>query len=915
MAPIWSTTGSSFQTRLFPQTTNDDSGSLPSVTGMQLGHFVIEERIGRGGMGAVFRAIDQRLDRVVALKVLSPSLSSDSEAIQRFQNEARAAARLDHDNISRVHFIGEEHGLHFIAFEFVTGTNVRNFILQKGRLRIPDVVNYTLQIAEALRHTSAANVVHRDIKPSNIIISPTGRAKLVDLGLARHQSASGKRDLTVAGTALGTFDYISPEQAIDARNVDVRSDIYSLGCTVYHMLTGEPPYPSGTMFQKVVSHHGSVAPNPAERNRLVPPQLARVVQRMMASNPDERYASADALVNDLVQIAEHLGLQPTNPDTTVWTTPLYKARNPYWDGTRTWMAVALVLLLIVFLVDRLQPNRDGDIGADSVAANLDSATDPLDPESTESQSGSSQTETNRVIIPDDTGVVMGTQSTPTPTNQSPNPRLTFPTQIDGLSDAVSGTIPELIANSLGTLPSQLVDSTNVWRQWDQIGSTGNDSPSTANRDDDSVDSGEKTFESDQQTTSVAASSSASEPYLIRVPGSDKTKRAATLSEAFAVADNNSVVEIRVNGPVELQTDPVQISNKRVRLRSSDGFQPVVRFDLRDSLARQPYESLAAAIELGTGGAIEIYEIDLELVVDTATSADLWTFFKMGSGSEVVTRWSTMTLINPTQRPATFFEIAATASADISSLMPDRMVARETSISVQDSILRGQADVISQRSLAPADIRFEETAMNVTGAVLRVDGENAHNLSMDTDPASITSTVSIQHVTALTGEGLFSASAGDHGTLGHWELNVRNNIFRIADDMSPLIFLEGHLDSSELLDRFTWMNHSDPNFLIGTTDICLVDSISSFLLEPEQVSASELRMDLTRVGEGITLDSSSVQSSESAHLIQPIDFYLETGAFSTNPAVKAASDGRDVGVDWTQSQLPSVLPRTSFDISD
>ncbi len=275
---------------LFPPR-HTDTDLLPSVTGIQLGHFIIEERIGRGGMGAVFRAIDKRLDRVVALKVLTPHQSLDRQAIQRFQNEARAAAQLDHDHIARVHFVGEEHGLHFIAFEFVSGTNIRDFILQKSRFDPADAVSYTLQIAEALRHTAAKNVVHRDIKPSNIIVSSTGCVKLVDLGLARQlrPEESGTEDLTVAGTALGTFDYISPEQARDARNVDVRSDIYSLGCTLYHMLTGEPPYPRGSMIEKVVSHHGT-PPDPSLKNRQVTPQLARVVQKMMASNPDERYA-------------------------------------------------------------------------------------------------------------------------------------------------------------------------------------------------------------------------------------------------------------------------------------------------------------------------------------------------------------------------------------------------------------------------------------------------------------------------------------------------------------------------------------------------------------------------------------------------------------------------------------------------
>ena len=256
--------------RLFPSTSGvQDAGSSLNVAGLRLGAYLIQERIGRGGMGAVFRASDLRLDRIVALKILAPEYTRDPACVQRFQNEARAAAKLDHENIARVFASGEDGGQQYIAFEYVSGTNVRDMILQRGTLTSAETVNYVLQMAESLRHTSAAGVVHRDIKPSNIIITPAGRAKLVDLGLARHRTV-GEDDLTVHGTTLGTFDYISPEQALDPRNVDVRSDLYSLGCTAYHMLTGEPPYNRGSMFQKVLDHHTTEVPDASSRNPLVP---------------------------------------------------------------------------------------------------------------------------------------------------------------------------------------------------------------------------------------------------------------------------------------------------------------------------------------------------------------------------------------------------------------------------------------------------------------------------------------------------------------------------------------------------------------------------------------------------------------------------------------------------------------------
>jgi serine/threonine-protein kinase len=229
---------------LFPPENEAAAATFDAGRGVELGHFSIIERIRSGGMGAVFRARDMRLNRVVALKILPPALSRDTLIVQRFKNEAQAAAQLDHENIARVFYVGEEQGLHFIAFEYVTGINVRELIQQQGQIPVGDALNYALQMASALVHTAAQGVVHRDIKPSNIIITPAGRAKLVDLGLARKENRDEEEvDLTMAGTTLGTFDYISPEQARDPRTADVRSDIYSLGCTLYHMLTGAPPYP------------------------------------------------------------------------------------------------------------------------------------------------------------------------------------------------------------------------------------------------------------------------------------------------------------------------------------------------------------------------------------------------------------------------------------------------------------------------------------------------------------------------------------------------------------------------------------------------------------------------------------------------------------------------------------------------
>jgi hypothetical protein len=276
------------------------------LRGRRLGHFELIEPVGVGGMGAVIRARDVQLGRPVALKILPPEAAADAESVSRFHAEARAAALLDHENIARVYYCGEDQGLHFIAFEFVEGLNLRTVLERSGPLRPAEAVHYMLQVATGLAHAAARGVVHRDVKPSNIIITPAGRAKIVDMGLARR--ADGPSDgLTASGVTLGTFDYISPEQALEPRAADVRSDIYSLGCTFYHALTGRPPVPEGTAARKL-HHHQQVMPvDPRQLNPAIPDELAAVLSRMMAKDPRERYQRPEELVQHLIALARSYG--------------------------------------------------------------------------------------------------------------------------------------------------------------------------------------------------------------------------------------------------------------------------------------------------------------------------------------------------------------------------------------------------------------------------------------------------------------------------------------------------------------------------------------------------------------------------------------------------------------------------------
>ncbi len=331
-------------------------GEAPTVNGRRLGHFELIEAVGAGGMAAVLRARDLELGRIVALKILPPEAAHDPENVNRFKQEARAAAKLDHDNVARVYFCGEDQGLHFIAFEFVEGITLRQMLDRRKTIPAGECIRYMIQIAAGLAHAADRQVVHRDIKPSNIIITPEGRAKIVDMGLARHlESQSVNGGVTQSGVTLGTFDYISPEQALDPRLADVRSDIYSLGCTFYHALTGRTPVPEGTAAKKLHAHQHIDPLDPRELNPTIPDELAAVLSRMMVKDASRRYQTPAELIAHLKGAAErlHISVDAAVHDSVVKAVaaepnvlPSEPRLSAGWIAAGLGVAVAIVALIL-----------------------------------------------------------------------------------------------------------------------------------------------------------------------------------------------------------------------------------------------------------------------------------------------------------------------------------------------------------------------------------------------------------------------------------------------------------------------------------------------------------------------------------------------------------------------------------------
>jgi serine/threonine protein kinase len=267
------------------------------LTGRRFGDYEILEMLGSGGMGKVYRALDVTLERVVALKMLAPNLSSDSAFVQRFVKEARAAARLNHPNIVQIYNFGTVESTYFLAMEYVKGHSLGYYLKHGHVFSESDGLQIVRQVGRALAVAHAEGLVHRDIKPDNLMLTSRGEVKIVDLGIAKRIDED--QSLTQSGTSIGTPHYISPEQIRGQKDIDARADIYSLGATLYHLVTGHTPF-SGTSGPLVMSMH-LVDPLPDPR-KWVPDLsegLCRVLRKMMAKKREERYPEMAFLDVDL----------------------------------------------------------------------------------------------------------------------------------------------------------------------------------------------------------------------------------------------------------------------------------------------------------------------------------------------------------------------------------------------------------------------------------------------------------------------------------------------------------------------------------------------------------------------------------------------------------------------------------------
>ncbi|MFA3781828.1 protein kinase [Melioribacteraceae bacterium 4301-Me] len=309
---------------------------MENIIGKTIDNYRITSVLGRGGMGIVYKAYDTKLDRYVAIKLLNPSVYSKQGFVERFKREAKNQAKLSHPNIVTVYGFIEYSDLLGIVMEYVEGESLEKVIQRQGRFHLYDVIYILRQVLLGLGYAHSKGFVHRDIKPSNIILNKEGITKIMDFGISK---SLFDKDVTQPGSKIGTIYYMSPEQ-IKGTDVTNRSDIYSIGCTVYEMLIGEPPFNYDNEFELMEAHLKKKAPRISDKLTNIPETLDHILQRMMEKNPLDRYGSCEEVFNDLAEL-EKLVTELTNS--------YFQQRKPITPKSKVLSTAAFVLIIFGLL--------------------------------------------------------------------------------------------------------------------------------------------------------------------------------------------------------------------------------------------------------------------------------------------------------------------------------------------------------------------------------------------------------------------------------------------------------------------------------------------------------------------------------------------------------------------------------------
>ena len=310
--------------------------------GMKLDEYEVRELLGKGGMGAVYKGFDTALHRPVAIKILLDNALDNPDVVRRFEREARVIAEINHPNIAQIYKIGKIENVPYYVMEYIRGKSLADILSEKGRLCGSKCIDYMIQTAKGLRAAANHNIIHRDIKPANIMVTEDGTVKIVDFGIAKVVRDNTFK--TTTGTIMGTPRYMSPEQG-KGENVDLRSDIYSLGATFYHLISGIPPFDSDNPVTLLMKHFSEPVKSIKQFNSDVPDKLCNVIYCMMAKSPSERYQDYTHLIVTLEN------LYTSKEEITSYVPIIEQEENisPKLNKKKKLLLIGLAVIVLIFI--------------------------------------------------------------------------------------------------------------------------------------------------------------------------------------------------------------------------------------------------------------------------------------------------------------------------------------------------------------------------------------------------------------------------------------------------------------------------------------------------------------------------------------------------------------------------------------
>jgi serine/threonine-protein kinase len=753
-----------------------------ALVGKQLAHFQLEEFLG-GGMGAVFRGRDLTLGRSVAVKVLPRG--QDEDTIRRFKNEAQSAARLNHEHIARVFYIGEEDGWNFIIFEHIEGVTIRALVDQRGPLELSEAIRHTLQAAEALDHACQRDVVHRDIKPSNLIVSTDGSTKLVDMGLARlHQVESSRNDLTASGVTLGTFDYISPEQARDPRCADVRSDLYSLGCTLYFMLAGRPPFPEGTVLQKLLDHQSRQPPDLRVFRPDLPEEAVTVVNKLLAKQPDQRYQTPQELIAELWRISDALGLETGPRHRQFVEQPVLLAPRSS-EQHMVWIAPTVLLILGVFMTEwwlrPTLPSKEAAFPA-VVMPSSQAAPAPL-------QAQTPSAANLAVPSAEETAEASSSSSGLATTNSASGNESAPLTPSLPVADTASPRPPSQRAGSSVEAPSAAATAKARSDETPSVRAENGPTPRVA------VANG-----------STRRAPALPPPQTVRMvivgekPKSPLPENAVwveTASEAIRQAGLNfwpdlEVIELRFTGVQ--QVNPVMLARRHLTVRAGQGHTPVLAFENGAGYSLDKH-----MLYLKQGDfTFEGVQMQWRLPPEDRAPRD-WALLLLDDISGLTMRRCVLTIENidssgfPQSNGAAFFRMASSTLNQRAMLKTAALPAPE--IVLTECVARGEADLLAASEVEPFELSWSQGLLATSERLADLGGAALGRSGLVQ--------LRLDHVTAVAQEGLCRLASNENSP-HQLNLHIEANHCLFSTDLSaPLVEHETFNQVASLRAQSEW----------------------------------------------------------------------------------------------------------------